>query len=194
MPKVVDPEERRASVAAAVWRVICRSGLDGASVRTVAAEAGLSPGSLRHYFATQAELLGFAMQLVYDRVRARVTAIAPGLDPATTVRRVIDELLPLDAERRAEAEVWLAFSTRAQVDPALRALRDTSYEALESLCADLVDALSPDHPSRATEVERLYALVDGLVLHAVMRPDRATPELMGAVVDRHIGELLAALP
>ncbi|RAG82995.1 TetR family transcriptional regulator [Streptacidiphilus pinicola] len=189
MPKVVDPEERRASVAAAVWRVVRRSGLDGVSVRTVAAEAGLSAGSLRHYFATQAELLAFAMQLVADRVRARVDAIGPGPDPVTTVRRVIDELLPLDPERRAEAEVWLAFTTRAQVDPALRALRDASYDALEGLCADLVDALAPEHPHRAAEIERLYSLIDGLVLHAVMRPDRATPELMGAVVDRHLAEL-----
>lgn len=190
MPKVVDPEERRASVAAAVWRVVRRAGLDGVSVRTVAAEAGLSPGSLRHYFATQAELLAFAMQLVSDRVRARVDAIGPGPDPTTTVRRVIDELLPLDAERRAEAEVWLAFTTRAQVDPSLRALRDASYEALESLCADLVDAMAPARPSREAAVERLYALIDGLVLHAVMRPDRATPALMRAAIDGHLAELI----
>jgi AcrR family transcriptional regulator len=189
MPKVVDPEERRASVAAAVWRVIRRSGLDGVSVRTVAAEAGLSPGSLRHYFATQTELLTFAMHLVGDRVRARVEAIEAGPDAATTVRRVIDELLPLDPERHAEAEVWLAFTTRAQVDPALRALRDASYDVLESLCGDLTDALAPDHPARGAEVERLYALIDGLVVHAVMRPDRATPDLMRAVIDRHLNEL-----
>ncbi|WP_042417293.1 TetR/AcrR family transcriptional regulator [Streptacidiphilus anmyonensis] len=189
MPKIVDPEERRASVAAAVWRVVRRSGLDGVSVRTVAAEAGLSPGSLRHYFATQAEVLAFAMQLVLDRVRARVEAVEPDPDTATAVRRVIEELLPLDAERRAEAEVWLAFTTRAQVDPALRALRDASYDALESVCGQLTDALLPDHPGREAEVERLYALIDGLVLHAVMRPDRATPALMRAVVDRHLTEL-----
>ncbi|SEL91895.1 TetR/AcrR family transcriptional regulator [Streptacidiphilus jiangxiensis] len=181
MPKVVDPEQRRASVAEAVWRVVLRNGLDGVSVRTVATEAGLSAGSLRHYFATQAEVLTFAMQLVIDRVRARVHV-------ATTVRDVIGELLPLDAERRAEAEVWLAFSTRAQVDPTLRALRDTSYDLLEALCGRLVEAVAPG--AQDVEVERLYALIDGLVLHAVMRPDRATPELLRTVVDRHLEELV----
>ena len=49
-----------------------------ASVRNVAQEAGLSMGSLRHYFSTQSELLCFAMQLVGDRAQARVAALGGG--------------------------------------------------------------------------------------------------------------------
>ena len=50
MPIVVDPEERRRDLAEAVWRVVRRDGLERASVREVAREAGVSMGSLRHYF------------------------------------------------------------------------------------------------------------------------------------------------
>jgi DNA-binding transcriptional regulator YbjK len=75
MPKLVDPDQRRSELAQAVWTVIRRDGLQRASVRNVAREAGLSMGSLRHYFASQSELLCFAMQLVGDRARARVAAL-----------------------------------------------------------------------------------------------------------------------
>ncbi|GAA1264653.1 TetR/AcrR family transcriptional regulator [Kitasatospora nipponensis] len=192
MPKVVDPDARRTAVAQAVWRLIRRRGLEGVSVRTVAAEAGLSAGALRHYFADQAEVLTFAMQLVIDRVRARLEALAPDPDPAVAVRQVVEELLPLDAERLAEAEVWLAFTARAQSEPGLRAVRDLSYELLQELCRQLVAALLPAGVADgelAVEAERLYALVDGLVVHRVIRPDRATPELLRGVVARHLAQL-----
>ena len=163
------------------------------SVRNVATEAGLSAGSVRHYFATQSDLLTFTMQLVIDRVRDRVRQGAADRDPdpRVAVRQVIDELLPLDEDRRAEAEVWFAFTAFAQTEPRLRAVRDESYQQLEGLCRDLATALAGDarHLDPAVESERLYALIDGLVLHCVVRPDRATPELMHAVVDRHLEEL-----
>jgi AcrR family transcriptional regulator len=193
VPKVVDPQARRAAVAEAVWRLILSRGLEGVSVRTVAKEAGLSTGALRHYFAGQSDVLTFAMQLVIDRVRARVQALEPQPDAGATVLRAVEELLPLDAERRAEAEVWLAFTVRAQTDPALRALRDTSYELLQDLCHRLVEALRQDDPGTdpdlRVEGERLYALIDGLVVHCVIRPDRATPSLMRDVIARHLSEL-----
>ena len=47
-----------------------RDGVHEVSVRTVADEASTSPGALRHYFATQDELLGFALRAVVDRASA----------------------------------------------------------------------------------------------------------------------------
>ena len=64
MPKVVDHEQRRRELAAAVWRVIGREGVAEVSIRAVAAESGWSTGALRHYFATRAELLAFACEEV----------------------------------------------------------------------------------------------------------------------------------
>src|SRR5918995_4672700 len=109
MPKLVDHEQRRRDLAEAVWRVIRRNGIDQASVRTVAREAGWSAGALRHYFSTQSELLGFAMQLVVERVEGRIAALEPPKEPREAVKQLLHELLPLDDERRAENEVFFAF-------------------------------------------------------------------------------------
>ena len=67
-------------------------------------------GPLRHYFASQSEFLCFAMQLVGDRARARVAALEPAADPRRRAEQLLAELVPLNDERRAESEVWLAFT------------------------------------------------------------------------------------
>ncbi|MWK38604.1 TetR family transcriptional regulator [Actinomadura sp. J1-007] len=196
VPKVVDPEERRRDVAAAVWRVVRRDGLDQASVRNVAREAGLSPGSLRHYFASQSGLLAFTLRTVTERIERRIAALPDEPDPRRRAAAVLAELLPMDAERAAENEVWLAFTSRSMVDPELRALRDEGYEALRSGCRALVAALAgPDRSDGAVEREtdRLHALVDGLAVHAATRPDRLTPARMAAALESHLDDLQRAL-
>jgi AcrR family transcriptional regulator len=195
VPRIVEPSTRRTDVAEAVWRVVRRDGLEGASVRAVAAEAGLSMGSLRHYFPSQSELHVFAMQQVTDRIRARVEALPATRDPRRRAIGVLDEMLPLDADRRAESEVWLAFTARAMVDPALRALRDAGWDLLREVCVNLVrrfaDAgvLAP-HLDVDTEAARLHALVDGLLVHGVLRPARADPSTLRQVLARHLDGLV----
>jgi AcrR family transcriptional regulator len=201
VPKVVDIETRREELAEALWRVIRRDGLERASVRNVAREAGLSMGALRHYFGAQDELLAFAMGLVIERARGRIEALdLPSCDPRWAVELVLREVLPLDAERRAEAEVWLALTGRALVDPALRSLRDESYDLLQGMCRRLVVMLVESGEEAAPgldvdlEAELLYAVVDGLAVHAVVRPERATAEGVVSVLARHLDGLCRRRP
>jgi AcrR family transcriptional regulator len=194
---LVDYEARRVAIAEAVWRVIRRDGLARASVRGVARESGLSAGSLRHVFATQSELLAFSMRLVAERIEARVRALVPTGDVRRDVEAAIHELLPLDDDRRAEAEVWLAFAGQALVDERLRVLREEVDGLLHRFYRTLVDALAdagalaPDvaDADRALEAERLGAVIDGLVVHALMRPGRADPALQRAVIAHHLDAL-----
>lgn len=194
MPKVVDHEQRRRELAHAVWRVIRRQGVDQASVRTVALEAGWSPGALRHYFATQSELLAFAMRLVVERIEGRIAAIDQAADPREAVEQVLHELLPLDDERRAENEVWLAFTARALIDPALRDQHNEVHAALHQACASAIQTLAAagnDNAGKAPplEAERLHALIDGLAVHTALRPDVMKPERLVALVRRHLDAL-----
>lgn len=192
MPKVVDPVQRRREVVEAVLRVIRRDGLEQASVRNVAREAGLSMGSLRHYFASQSELMVFAFRTVIDRIESRLARLEPESDPRRRAERVLAELLPLDDERRAENELWLAFTSRAMVDPALGDLRDEGYDALRAGCRAILTDLSAAGLAPTdvhTETERLHALLDGLAVHAAMRPDIHTGESLKAAIGRHLDAL-----
>jgi AcrR family transcriptional regulator len=193
MPKVVDHEQRRRELGHAVWRVIRRDGIDQASVRTVAAEAGWSAGALRHYFATQSELLAFAMRLVVERIEGRIAALDRPTDPRQAVEEVLHELLPLDDERRAENEVWLAFTARALIDPELRAQHSEVHDALHQAGASALEALAAAGRSNASatalQVERLHALLDGLAVHTALRPDLMPPQQIVAVVRLHLDAL-----
>jgi AcrR family transcriptional regulator len=195
VPRTVDAAERRREIAEAVWRVIRRDGVPGASVRAVAREAGTSMGSLRHWFATQDELLHFAMTLVIERARARGEAAASAGGPLVArLLRVLEETLPLDDERQAETEVWLALTARALVDPRLAELRDRSAAELHAFCGDVVRVLTEAGAARSgldldLEAERLYAVLDGLAVHAASRPTALPPDRARQVLAAHLDSL-----
>jgi AcrR family transcriptional regulator len=195
VPRTVDADQRRRELAEAVWRVIRRDGVPGASVRTVAREAGTSMGALRHWFATQDELLHFAMTLVVERARSRAEAVAASGGPLVPrLLRVLEETLPLDDERRAETEVWLALTARALVDPRLAELRDRSGAELSAFCTQVVRVLVAEGAARAEldvglEGERLYAVLDGLAVHAVTRPSALPPDRAREVLAAHLAAL-----
>ncbi|WNS45647.1 TetR family transcriptional regulator C-terminal domain-containing protein [Paenibacillus sp. MMS20-IR301] len=196
MPKIVDHDERRNHLAEAAWRIIRRDGLEAVSVRNVAREAGMSLGSLRHYFASQFELLAFSMRLVSEKVYRRTGAFESTGNPRQDVERLIHELMPIDEERRAEAEVWLAFVGRAAADPAIQALKREVHHGLYSGFCQMLEYLDAVNLLRKDldlqqEIKRLHALVDGLVVHSVIHPELVTPEDMISLIAGHLDKLMA---
>jgi AcrR family transcriptional regulator len=194
VPKVVDHEQRRRELGAAVWRVIRRGGVESASVRAVAAEAGWSPGAIRHYFPSQSELLAFALELVTERIDRRVEALELSGDPRRDAELILQQLLPLDDERRAENEVWLAFTGRALADPALRELHRHAHDELLAGCRRALELLVGGGRVRAQsdltlEAERLHALIDGLAVHGAMREGRASAPRILSILGRHLDSL-----
>lgn len=178
-------------------RVIRRDGVGAASVRTVADEAGMSTGSLRHFFGTQSELLLFAMELVTRRVYDRIADIEFTGDMRTDVRVLTEQFVPLDDDRRGEMDVWQAFVVAAHTDPALAEVRDRTdremYDGFLRSTTALQDAgLLARGASAEVEAMRLHALVDGLAAHAVNHPSRMSADLIRAVLDAHFASLLPA--
>jgi AcrR family transcriptional regulator len=193
MPRI-DSESRRRLLAEAVWGVVLRDGIESASVRKVAAEAGLSAGSLRHVFPSQSELLTFAMQLITEEVRRRIADVDPSGEIGAVVERRLQSLLVLDAETKAIFEVWLAFAARARVDESLRPLRDRTHAQVRDLCRTALETLRSDGKTRpdlalARETERLHALIDGLAMHATLDPDTTTPVRQVEILSRHLASL-----
>ncbi|MBA4603115.1 TetR/AcrR family transcriptional regulator [Thermoactinomyces mirandus] len=108
MPKLVDHKKRKIQIAEAAWKVIVNEGIEQATVRKIAKTAGLSVGSLRHYFSSQSELLRFSMELVAKRVKERAEARKYDGDPMEFMTEAICEVLPIDEERRIEMEDRMA--------------------------------------------------------------------------------------
>ncbi|MCR6484454.1 TetR family transcriptional regulator C-terminal domain-containing protein [Amycolatopsis sp. OK19-0408] len=201
MPKLVDADTRRLEIADAVFRVIRRDGVAQASLRAVAAEAGLVIGSVRHYFAAHDEMIVFALRTLADRVTARIARRAEEIFEGTPDRleatvRLLAELLPHDETRSAEAEVWLAFTVAARTRPELAAEADRGHEGPRTValrCLTEAAALGSLRPGLdlALEAERLAALLDGLMLGGVTQPARLPPRLAEDVLRRHLESLRA---
>lgn len=194
VPKVVDPEARRREVAEAVFRVVRRHGLEQASLRNVADEAGLAIGSVRHYFADHDDLLRFALEELTDRLERRVLARAAQARSVPTregrrqaVADLLGELLPLDPDRRDESEIWLAFVTAARTRPTLRPEARRLHQGMRTLIGKVLT--EGGVPDAALETERLASLLDGLAVNGVLQPDLTTPDVMRAVLRRHLESL-----
>ena len=138
MPKLIDHDRRREEIAEATWRVIHAQGISGVSIRTVAAEAGISTGSLRHVFPSKADLLVHATELVGRRAQGRIEEHLREPDPRALVLAVIKELLPLDAERRAEMEVNVALIAEAPGDERVKEVLDVAHATVRDACRHMV--------------------------------------------------------
>ena len=119
MPKEVDHPARRRELADAACRVIAHHGLSGTTLAEVAEEAGWSIGSIRYYFPSKDELVTSALWRVAERIDDRIRRRTAGGMTVADLRTAAVELLPLDASRREEALVHLAFMAQAAVVPAL---------------------------------------------------------------------------
>ena len=195
MPKQVDHEARRAQLAAAVWQLAARDGLEAVTMRRVAAEAGWSTGALVHYFEDKEELLVFAFRLVAERVSRRpeaTTAGEPG--PLELLRAILVEGLPLDSERRAEVRLWFAFLGLALSRPALARAQRLAYRGWRERVAQTLRAaqaageVDPDLDSER-ESAALLALVDGLAVQAFFEPRRFPAERQLELVDERLARL-----
>ena len=198
MPKIVDHEARQAEIAAALRRVIQREGMAGTSVRTVAAEAGQSTGAMRHYFATQAELLAFALEEISTDVARRITSRMAAWGEAPGVEALVaflEEFVPLDGTRRVEFEVWLELVMLARTDPALRPIVLGAHRGLHEVCGLVVAAArgQREGPVPVRPVDELHGLLDGLSLHLALYPAETSRARVRAALRSHL-EAVAAEP
>ncbi|MEU1093155.1 TetR family transcriptional regulator C-terminal domain-containing protein [Streptomyces sp. NPDC005877] len=142
MPKQVDHEERRRLIADAVCRLADERGLEGVTLRDVAARAEVSMGAVQRCFRTKEEMLVFALGVVGERITARVRArlvASPAQSAATALGHAVGEVSLLAPEHRAEARVWLAFVAQAAVNEALADTLKASYASLHEVFARLIE-------------------------------------------------------
>jgi AcrR family transcriptional regulator len=201
VPKIVDAAQRRQEIVGAVCRIIATDGLERASLREVADEAGLAVGSVRHYFDSSDDLLAYSFAAVSDRLLTRLNKALAGLgpaadgpDPGRAVLTLLGEFLPLDEERALDACAWLAFRNAARIRPFLAAEADRSHRAVAAVVGQVITRLlHEDDPAGAdagpqlvTAAEHLLATLDGLAMHALLQPGWMSPEMCRDVLESHI--------
>lgn len=190
----IDGEERRRRLAEAVWRIILREGLPAVSVRSVAAEAALAVGSVRHFFPSQAELVNFAMTTLVETVTTRVQRAAQTPGVRERVAAMLVELLPVTERTHAEFAAYLEFLDRSRTDPSLQAVAWRSVRAVRELIVTVLADLRQLGLLRAEldleeEAIRLHAFLDGLTLQLIVAPELITRADARRALDRWLQDL-----
>lgn len=160
MPKIVDHEERRTTIATAAAELIAEAGVEAATMKRIGARAGGTTGAVTHYFSDKDELVLAALLLVDGSMQRR---FATALETAETPIDALVAALPNDDESRRDWRVWSVFSDYATRSESLLAQYRTSSSAwLDAAIEIIAVQYSRTHEQARLDAEMLVAVVDAI--------------------------------
>ena len=186
----LEPEQRKALLIEATLACLKQHGFQGASIRKICAEAGVSVGLINHHYAGKDELVAEA----YLTVTGRVMQL---------LREAIDQAAP-DARARLSAffrasfsaelldpqllDAWLAFWGAVKTAEAINRAHDHSYGEYRALLAQARDQLAEEEGWADFDADlaaiALSAMLDGLWLEWCLNPTTFSAE-DGLQLSRH---------
>lgn len=183
-------ELRRGEIVDAAIRVLARTGVEGLTMRGLAAELGVSTGTITHWFPSKDDVLGAALDEAAERVGRRVDLALEGVDdPRGILLTIAEASIPEDESSREEQRVWLELGARATRVPALAELHARLYEGWRRRIERAVRRGIDDGSFRVVDTARwataYAALIDGLALQVLLHPQIDAGE-MRRVVEAHL--------
>lgn len=158
----------------ATLECIAELGIQGTSVRAVAARAGVSNGLIRHHFDAKANLILAAYRRTIALISTNSMRELKSTEgtPHVRLRRFIVATLDTPASDSRLLSLWATFVSQSRVDPEIAAVREESYMALRRATEPLIAAVfvAEGRPLSAEEVETttivVHAMLDGLWIEA----------------------------
>ncbi|GAA0577507.1 TetR/AcrR family transcriptional regulator [Actinomadura livida] len=195
MPRTADHDARRAQIIDGLVRVAGRDGLHAVTMRSVAAEAGVSLRLVQYYFESKAQLMNAVLERLERQSHERWAARLAGLrdpSPREVVEALLAEALPTDPESRVFHQVWTSYAVLALTDPSMAAQPfvegpDRLERQITRVLAGAGVAGDPE-----TEAARLLALAHGLGTSVLV--GRRSPGSAMDILRRHLDELFAPVP
>lgn len=168
-------DARRAALIAAAIELISDGGPAKATVRAIAEAAGVTPGLIRHYFATKEALMRAAYaQVMQGMAEASLAVVATAPDrPAVRLAVfVAASLRPPVVDSRAMG-LWAGFLHQMRQDEAMRAAHEAGYLHYRDLLQGLIAALPrvANGPRLRADAIACNAVIDGLWLEGSALPD-----------------------
>lgn len=198
MPKIVDPAERKRRLVEAVWSLAVRDGLEGVTLRKVAAEAGVSMGQVQHYYRSMSELVRDAIDHSVRDLNTRIEASIAAIGDAGAediLRQCLYSMVRLDVESVRLIRFSLAAMGRAISDPSLASALAPADDELRDFTAGLITAARAERGAETGGDPRLDADLAWTVavsLGVDLALGHRTVEAATRVLEYHLDRLLAA--
>jgi AcrR family transcriptional regulator len=191
-PKVPDrsagdvADDPRARILESAARVIAERGGDHARYVDIARAAGVSVGSIQHYFDGRAALLSTSFIAFNEKSDAAARAIYER--EANPLNRLV-ELIRFGVEGPPgwgfddTWSVWLEYWSSSNRDPGLRQSGATIYDVWrtpfhETLADGAAQGLFELRNPPEDTVDRIIGCMEGLATRVLLEPDRMTPQRM----------------
>jgi TetR/AcrR family transcriptional repressor of bet genes len=191
-----EPDARRLSLIEACARVLAREGIAGASVRTIAVEAGVSAGLVGHYFPGVDALIAATYAHTGARVDAALEAAvaAAGDDPRDRLEAYVTASFAAPIADPQLLATWIAFWSLVRARPEIAALHDEQYGGFRGKLEKLLaDCGLPANALRRTAIA-ITALVDGLWLELCLSPHELAADEAAAIARDALARFTSTAP
>ena len=194
MPKIVDHDAQRVKFAEAAMSLIARDGLEGVTMRAVAAEAGLSYGSLFHYFDSKDELLMHAIRHSMSLQTERANQYSCQYSGLKALEHLLRDDAIINESSRDSWMVWLTFLYKVALQ-----------ESFANMHAELIDGWLErirrllEEAQEAGEIRQeldvgfeamaVWAYSAGIGQLGLVHPELLPPDLQKQLISAYLGKL-----
>jgi TetR/AcrR family transcriptional repressor of bet genes len=202
MPRPSRSDERRQQIAAALMRTMAKRGYAGASVASIAREAGLAPGLVHYYFESKQAILLELMREIRGGILAR---FADRLDPTDDdpwkrLYAFTDAFLehdPTGGTAPLQA-TWLVISAEAIHQPAVReryrGMLLAQVERIDRLLRDVLKREGRSVRNARSLAVAIVAAIQGVYQVDAALPGASKPGSSAPALRQMIAGLVAAAP
>lgn len=170
-------ETRRAALIEATQDLIAEGGPQAATVRAIALRAGVTPGLIRHYFATKEDLVAAAhealMGALTEASLARLDALPD--DPLARLAGFVANSVSPPVTDPRSVMLWAAMMQGVARDPVMQRMHRTTYldfrDRLEAMIGRALEHAGRESSQRRALAIAGNALLDGLWIEAGALPD-----------------------
>lgn len=163
----------RDRLVSAAFRVVARDGLEAASVKVIAAEAGVTPGLVHYHFATKEAVLAAALEQGLADYLARNQARRAVTPPHRQIEAFFAASRAAIQPDRDFFKVRLALAAKAMTDAALAGqMAAINHAAIDEVGRVFAAARGQDDPSPddLALAATLKAAFDGVMLAWINDP------------------------
>lgn len=167
----LDPATRAAAVREAARTLALSEGLHALSLRSVARAAGVTGPLVSHYVPSMDDLVAETFTDIAGNELEQLRDELTGLDPGTTLERLLDSLL--ETERAEVTGIWVdAWSLSRRNDVLAEAVRRQMDDWQLWVAAIVADGVArgvfrTDDPELAAA--NIVGMIDGVNAHALAR-------------------------
>lgn len=182
--------KRRAQVLRAARACIVALGYEHTTMRDIAEAAGVSTGTVVHYFSDKETVLEAALlDKITDTGITLRAALAGAQSAWEQLERLVDASLPATDEVRDEWRLWLTFWGEATRNERLRTVSERQHQRWTRFLARILrdgmaagEFVAVDLETTATQIA---ALIDGLAIQATLgNPMLASPRMRIVCLDQ----------